>query len=74
MLYNLPVVFAATRKIRRGCYKVHFELLVEDPSVTAKGEITRLYMEALGKVIIEKPEYYLWSHRRWKLKNPNREN
>jgi Kdo2-lipid IVA lauroyltransferase/acyltransferase len=74
MLYNLPVVFAATRKIRRGCYKVHFELLVEDPSATAKGEITRLYMEALEKVILEKPEYYLWSHRRWKLKNPNREN
>jgi len=25
-------------------------------------------MKMLEDVINEKPEYYLWSHRRWKLK------
>jgi KDO2-lipid IV(A) lauroyltransferase len=67
-LYNLPVVFAYPQKIKRGYYKVKFLMLVEDPSKTAPGEITRIYMNTLEKIIRENPEYYLWSHRRWKLK------
>jgi KDO2-lipid IV(A) lauroyltransferase len=43
-------------------------MLVEDPSKTAPGEITRIYMNTLEKIIQDKPEFYLWSHRRWKLK------
>jgi KDO2-lipid IV(A) lauroyltransferase len=65
-LYNLPVVFAFPRKIKRGHYKLKFIMLVEDPSKTKTGEITQIYMSALEKIIREKPEYYLWSHRRWK--------
>ena len=67
-LHNLPVVFAFPQKIKRGYYKVKFFMLVEDPSKTAPGEITRIYMNALEKIIKDNPEYYLWSHRRWKLK------
>jgi KDO2-lipid IV(A) lauroyltransferase len=72
-LYNLPVVFAFPRKIKRGHYKLKFIMLVEDPSKTKTGEITQIYMSALEKIIREKPEYYLWSHRRWKHKR-NSEN
>jgi KDO2-lipid IV(A) lauroyltransferase len=67
-LHNLPVVFVFPQKVKRGYYKVRFSMLVEDPSKTAPGEIIRLYMNALEKIIQEAPEYYLWSHRRWKLK------
>ncbi|MCX6248613.1 MAG: lysophospholipid acyltransferase family protein [Bacteroidetes bacterium] len=67
-LHNMPVVFAYPRKIKRGFYKVRFFMLVEDPSKTAPGDITRIYMNTLEKIIRENPEYYLWSHRRWKLK------
>ena len=68
MLLNLPVAFAFPVKIKRGYYRVRFLMLVEDPSKTQPGEITRIYMNTLEKIIREKPEYYLWSHRRWKLK------
>jgi KDO2-lipid IV(A) lauroyltransferase len=44
-------------------------MLVEDPSKTAKGEISEIYMKTLEKAILEAPQYYLWSHKRWKL-NP----
>ena len=66
ILYNIPVVFAYPRRVRRGYYILDFSMLVQDPSKTAPGEITQIYMSALEKVIREKPEYYLWSHRRWK--------
>ena len=67
-LYNYPVVFAHPTRIKRGYYKVNFSLLVEDPSKTQPGEITSIYMNTLEKVINENPQYYLWSHRRWKHK------
>lgn len=65
-LYNLPVVFANPQRVKRGYYKLKFIMLVEDPSKTKTGEITQIYMTALERVIREKPEFYLWSHRRWK--------
>ncbi|MCX6243273.1 MAG: lysophospholipid acyltransferase family protein [Bacteroidetes bacterium] len=67
-IHNFPVVFAFSRKVSRGKYRVRFSMLVEDPSTTKMGEITEKYMRALEKVILEEPEYYLWSHKRWKLK------
>lgn len=67
-VHNLPVVFAWTKKIKRGYYSVEFRLLEADPSITKTGEITTRYMKMLEAVILEQPQYYLWSHRRWKLK------
>jgi KDO2-lipid IV(A) lauroyltransferase len=69
-LYNLPVVFAAANKIRRGYYEVTFSVVEADPSKTKTGEITRRFMQKLEDVVVARPEYYLWSHRRWKLKKP----
>jgi KDO2-lipid IV(A) lauroyltransferase len=67
-IHNFPVVFAYSKKVSRGKYRVRFSMLVEDPSKTKMGEITEKYMRALENAILEEPEYYLWSHRRWKLK------
>jgi KDO2-lipid IV(A) lauroyltransferase len=67
-LHNLPVVYAGAEKIKRGHYRVKFSMLVEDPSKTAKGEISEIFMKTLEHEILKAPQYYLWSHRRWKLK------
>jgi KDO2-lipid IV(A) lauroyltransferase len=66
-IHNLPVIFAWARKVKRGHYTIEFTLLEQDPSSVKTGEITTRYMKALEKVIREYPQYYLWSHRRWKL-------
>ncbi|MFB6318878.1 lysophospholipid acyltransferase family protein [Saccharicrinis sp. FJH54] len=66
--YNLPVIYLEIMKIKRGYYELRTEELVSDPSTLEDGEITRRYMNRLEKTIREKPEYWLWSHRRWKRK------
>jgi len=66
-MHNLPVVFAWAKKIKRGIYSVGFEMLEPDPVNSKPGEITLRYMQKLESQIKANPEYYLWSHRRWKL-------
>jgi len=66
MSNNYPVFFADVQKIKRGYYTARLEILVEDPSKTEPGDITAKFMKRLEQQIMEKPEYWLWSHRRWK--------
>jgi len=63
---NYPVFFADVQKVKRGYYEVTIELLVANPSETQQGEITNIFMNRLEEQIRAKPEYWLWSHRRWK--------
>jgi len=68
--YDMPVIFVNITKIKRGYYEVAFELITEQPGKEAPGFITSRYAEKLEAAIREKPEYWLWSHRRWKYKKP----
>ncbi len=67
---NQPVFFHVTRKIKRGYYEVSFIPLIENPSDMSAPDILHTYVHAMEKYIREAPEYYLWSHRRWKQKRP----
>ncbi|MEI7727437.1 MAG: lysophospholipid acyltransferase family protein [Bacteroidota bacterium] len=67
-VHNFPVVFASVKKVKRGYYTVDFKMLEPEPNQTKTGEITGRFMKMLEEVIVSNPEYYLWSHRRWKLK------
>ena len=65
---NSPVVFVRFDKVKRGYYKMIIEPLVENPKGTKEHQITELHTQRLEKLIQEKPEYWLWSHKRWKHK------
>lgn len=67
-IHNYPVVFAYVKKVKRGYYTVDFKMLEPEPVKTKTGDLTRRFMKMLEEVIRANPEYYLWSHRRWKLK------
>lgn len=69
--FDLPVFFQKIEKTGRGKYKTTFELLFENPNLFNEAEIIKIYIKQMEKVIREKPEYYLWSHRRWKHKRPD---
>ena len=69
--YNLPIVFGAIRKIKRGHYDFEYTLLFEEPAKTAYGEITKAHTLTLEKDIQDNPQYWLWSHKRWKHKRPD---
>jgi Kdo2-lipid IVA lauroyltransferase/acyltransferase len=65
---GFAVVFFKLSKIKRGYYELEVVPLCENPGATADYEITELHTRYLESVIREKPEYWLWSHRRWKHK------
>jgi Kdo2-lipid IVA lauroyltransferase/acyltransferase len=66
--FKVPVVFIATRKVSRGVYRVHCELIAMHPEELPEGEVTRRFFSLLEQEIIRSPENYLWTHRRWKHK------
>lgn len=64
--YNLPVVYYQVVKDKPGYYHIELELITENPQETQYGEITEKYTRLLEKTICQQPEFWLWSHRRWK--------
>ena len=66
--YNYPVIFARVTRVRRGYFKIAFEILEENPATSGYGSITEGHTRLLEQQIIEKPEYWLWTHKRWKRK------
>ena len=68
--YNYPVIYYEVRKVRRGRYEVELSVLCDDPSKTAQYDITKQYISRLNNLIQRQPEYWLWSHRRWKRIRP----
>ena len=67
---NQPVIMHHTRKVGRGKYEVFLYKLIDDPSGFKPEEIMMTYVSKLEEIIRAEPEYWLWSHRRWKHKRP----
>ncbi len=65
---NYPIIFLKIQRVKRGYYELTAEKLIEKPADTNEGEITQTYMHKLEEIINEKPENWLWSHKRWKRK------
>jgi KDO2-lipid IV(A) lauroyltransferase len=68
--YNYAVVYGRINKEKRGHYSFEFFDVTDDPQQTKQGEITETVTRLLEKDINSIPEYWLWSHRRWKHKRP----
>ena len=60
------VLFLKIEKKKRGFYESEFILVNEDPVKTEPYEITEKYYKLLEKLFKEKPDYWLWTHARWK--------
>ena len=72
--YNIPVLFGKATKVKRGHYSLTYELLFDEPSTQEYGVITERHTKTLEKQILDKPQFWLWSHRRWKHKRPKDSN
>ena len=66
--YNLPVVFCSINKEKRGIYSAELSVLTENPQDTEDGEITEMHTSKLENQINVIPEFWLWTHKRWKRK------
>lgn len=67
---NQPVFFQHTKKTGRGKYIIEYTLLFEHPKEVEQKDILLAYIRKAEEIIRQEPEYYLWSHRRWKHKRP----
>ncbi len=65
-MLKYPVVFLDKRCVKRGYYEVDMVPITETPSELPDGELTARYANLLESRIRKEPEYWLWSHRRWK--------
>jgi KDO2-lipid IV(A) lauroyltransferase len=70
---DYPVIYLSVIREKRGQYSVHSELLAEHPKELSENELTELHTQRLEQDIINHPETWLWSHRRWKHKRPEKQ-
>lgn len=63
-----PVIYVKMHKLKRGYYEVEFIPLFDKPKETNPFEITEKHTRILESIIREEPQYWLWTHRRWKHK------
>ncbi|PZD79256.1 lysophospholipid acyltransferase family protein [Mesonia sp. K7] len=66
--FDLPVTYLKINKIKRGYYEAEMITLTEHPKEVEDFKITDKYYELLEAQIRANPEYYLWTHKRWKHK------
>lgn len=60
------VVHAIIHQVKKGYYEIELKLITKKPTQEEYGFITRKYVDQLEETIKENPEYWLWSHKRWK--------
>lgn len=66
--YDMSMAFMSIRKVKRGHYECSFEILSENPIEIPDYQLTDEYLKKLEKLILEAPEFYLWTHKRWKYR------
>ncbi len=64
--HDITPVYLKVTKLKRGFYQGTFTVLTEDPRSIPDYEITDAFFREVEKSINEAPEYYFWTHRRWK--------
>lgn len=66
---DMAVVYLHVEKIKRGYYKATFQTISYEPATQEDFAITKSYFQKLESQIKAAPEYYLWTHKRWKHRN-----
>lgn len=64
--YDLNVLFVKVKKVKRGFYEATFVPITDNPNSFPDFEITNIFLREVEKQILEAPEYYFWTHKRWK--------
>lgn len=70
---DMATLFLKVKKVKRGHYEASFIDIIRDAKDYQDFELTDLYLKRVEEQIHEAPEYYFWTHKRWKHagKKPN---
>ncbi len=66
---DMAVAFLKVEKVKRGYYQAKFVTITEDAKNCENHYITKTYLRMLEEQIRNRPELYLWTHKRWKHRN-----
>ncbi len=65
-MFHATVFYCDIERPKRGEYICRFIKMTDDASTLPPFELTEKYFRMLETSILHKPDYWLWSHRRWK--------
>ncbi|TCO09657.1 KDO2-lipid IV(A) lauroyltransferase [Natronoflexus pectinivorans] len=68
-LTDSQLFFWQMEKEKRGQYKITFIPYEGNVKDSADYDITEWHLRLLEKLIVSKPEHWLWSHKRWKYQH-----
>ena len=63
---DMAVVFFSVKRIKRGYYQATFHTITEDSKSFEDFKITDAFFKLVEEQIYKDPQYYLWTHKRWK--------
>lgn len=63
---DINVLYMDVQKVKRGYYEATFKMITVDAPHTEEFEITEKYMRLMETTIRRAPQYWLWTHKRWK--------
>lgn len=66
--YDLVVINMNITKIKRGYFEMEFELITDTAKEFDNFELTDTFLKITERNIKSQPEFYLWSHKRFKHK------
>ena len=67
---DAAVVYASIKNVKKGKYEIELTLITDQPKSESYGYITQSSINLLEKDINKNPEFWLWSHKRWKMDLP----
>jgi KDO2-lipid IV(A) lauroyltransferase len=63
---DLATAYLKVTKVKRGYYEAEIMTLAENPNEYKDYQLTDMFLAEVEKQIYEAPEYYFWTHKRWK--------
>lgn len=64
--FNMNVIFLKVKRLKRGYYEASFEVLSENVKSVPDYQITDTFIKKVEEQILEAPEFYFWTHKRFK--------
>jgi KDO2-lipid IV(A) lauroyltransferase len=66
--FDMNMIYLNVEKVKRGYYQATFVPLSENVREVPDYQITDRFMSLVEAQVKKAPEYYLWTHKRWKAK------
>lgn len=65
---DMNVLYMKVSKVKRGFYEATFIPITDNINAEPEFEVSKKFIREVEKQIYEAPEYYFWTHKRWKHK------